>query len=229
MVKFYKIIAVFIFIGVLASCTQSIRSNVMRFHQLPQPSGETIVIVPMDPTKVGSIEFANYATLVGNALGSYGYIPANGEEADLIVELDYGVSEGQKVVRTSPSMYGFMGYGSYYGQYFNPWFPYRNPYMYRGGFYGRAYSYGGMYDPFGYHPLGMGATTRTYINYDRHLKMVIKPNSDNVQNLYEGEVSSKGRNGNLHEIMPYMVQAFFTNFPGESGSSERVSVEIPEG
>ena len=224
--KYYKIIASFLIVGFLASCTQSIRSNVTRFHQLPMPSGEKIVIVPMDPANNGSIEFANYATLVGNALGNFGYVPANGETADLIVELGYGVDQGQQVVRSSPAMTGFVGYGGYYGRYFNPWFPYRNPSFYGGGFYGRPYYYGG-YDPFGYYPLGTGHRVRTYTNYNRHLKMVIKPAREGAQNLYEGEVSSSGRNANLHEIMPYMVQAFFTNFPGESGSSERVSVEIP--
>jgi hypothetical protein len=66
------------------------------------------------------------------------------------------------------------------------------------------------------------------MNYNRLLKMVIRPNSDKGQNLYEGEVKSLGRNSNLHEVMPYLVEAFFTNFPGESGSSERVSVEIKD-
>lgn len=223
--KFFKIVASFLIVGFLASCTQSIRSNVMRFHQLPAPSGEKIVIVPADPANNGSIEFANYATLVGNALGSFGYLPANGEEADLIVELDYGVDDGQRVVRSSPSMFGYWGYGGY-GSYYSPWFHYRNPYFYRGGFYPRAY-YGGYYGGF-YGPLSMGPRERVYTHYTRYVKLVIKPNEEGAQNLYEGEAKSTGRNNRLHEVMPYMVQAIFTNFPGESGSSERISVEIPE-
>lgn len=224
--KILKIVTSFLIIGFLASCTQSIRSSVMRFHQLPAPSGERIVIVPADPANNGSIEFANYAALVGNALGTFGYLPANGEKADLIVELDYGVDDGQKVVRNSGSMFGYMGYGPYYGGYYNPWFPYRNPYYYGGGFYPRSY-YGGFYGNL-YGPLGMGPTERVYTQYARFVKMVIKPNKDGAQNLYEGEARSTGRNNRLHEIMPYMVQAIFTNFPGESGSSERISVKIPE-
>ena len=228
MAKYCKIIASFIIIGFLASCSQSIRSNVMRFHQLPAASGEKIVIVPMDPANNSSIEFANYAALVGNALGGYGYVPANGGEADLIVELGYGVDDGQRVVRTSPGMYGFMGYGGYRGRYFNPWFPYHSPYFYGGGFYPRSLYYGGFYDPFGYYPLGMGPSQRVYTNYTRYLKMVIRPNAEGAQNLYEGEAKSTGRNNRLHEVMPYMVQALFANFPGESGSSERIAVEIPD-
>lgn len=221
--KFYKLIIVIVFAGLLASCTQSIRSNVSRFHQLPQPNGEKIAIVPMDSAYNGSLEFANYAALVGNELGRFGYVPANGEEPDLIVELEFGVDDGKQVRRVSPSMASFGYYGGYYGRFYRPWYGYHRPYYYRSGFY-----HPGYWDPFGYYPLSMSPSVRSYTNYTRHLKMVIKPNQDGALNLFEGEVKSSGRNNNLHEIMPYMVQAFFANFPGESGSSERVSVEIPE-
>ena len=226
--KIYKIVFSLVVVALLTSCTQSIRSSVTRFHQLPQPNGEKIVIVPANPANNGSLEFANYATLVGNALGSLGYVPANGGEADLIVELDYGVDEGQQRVRMSPSMTGYFGYGSFYGRYYNPWFPYRNPYFYYGGFNSPFFHHPGIYDPFGYYPLGTAPRVRTYMTYNRHLKMVIKPNKEGALNLYEGEVKSTGRNNRLHEVMPYMVQAFFTNFPGESGASENISVEVPE-
>lgn len=225
--KFYKLFFSLILVSLLASCTQSIRTNVSRFHQLPQPNGEKIAIVPMDPSFNGSLEFANYAALVGNELGRFGYVPANGEEPDLIVELEFGVDDGRQVTRVSPSMigYGYYGgfYGAPYGRFYRPWYGYHRPFMYGGGFYHPAY-----WDPFGYYPLGMGPSVRTYTNFTRHLKMVIKPNQDGALNLYEGEVKSVGRNNNLHEVMPYMVQAFFTNFPGESGGSERISVEIPK-
>lgn len=230
--KFSKIIFSIVVLSFLSSCTQYIRTNVSRFHMLPAPSGESIVIVPMNPANEGSIEFATYATMVGNALGNYGYVPANGGEADLIVRLDYGVDEGATTVRSSPRYSGFMsyggGYGGYYGRYYNPFFPYRNI-GYRGyGFYGSPYYYGGFYDPFGYGSYAMGRSYRTYVNYNRHLKMVIKPSGEGKQNLFEGEVISTGRSSQLHEIMPYLVQAFFVDFPGQSGSSERISVEIPE-
>ncbi len=222
--KIYKIFICFVLVGLLASCTQSIRSNVSRFHQLPQPNGEKIAIVPMDPSYNGSLEFANYAALVGNELGRFGYSPANGEEPDLIVELEFGVDDGQRITRVSPSMTGFGYYGGYYGTILSSvvWLlqPLLLPkYLLSSGILG---------DPFGYYPLGMSPSVRTYTNYTRYLKMVIKPNKEGSLNLYEGEVKSTGRNNKLHEVMPYMVQAFFTNFPGESGASERVSVEIPE-
>ncbi len=223
--KFLKIIVSFLIISFIASCKQSIRSDVMRFHQLPMPSGEKIMIVPSNSTNSGSIEFANYATLVGNALGGLGYLPSNGEAPDLIVELDYGVDDGQKIVRSSPSSFGYLGYAGHFRSYYNPWFPFGNRYSYRGG-YSPLY-YGGYYGDH-YGPLGMVARERVYTRYTRYLKLVIKPNQDGSQNLYEGEAKSIGRNNRLHDVMPYMVEAIFTNFPGESGFSEQIIVDVPE-
>lgn len=213
-------------VTLIAACNQTIRSDVMRFHQLPQPMGEKIVIVPMDPEYNSSLEFATYAALIGNALGNYGYVPADGGEPDLIVELDFGVDEGQRTIRRSAAMYSPIFYGGYYGGFYRPWYSHRHPYFYGGGLYRSSLHYGGFYDPFGYYPLGYQSRAREYISYNRHLKMVIKPNKDGAQNLYEGEVKSSGRNNNLNEVMPYMVQAFFSDFPGESGSSERVSIQL---
>ncbi len=219
-----KFILTLVIVAFLTSCTQSIRSQVSRFHQLPQPNGEKILIVPSNSANNTSLEFANYANLVGNALGNFGYVPANGEEPDLIVELDYGVDDGQQRVRVRPSMY----YGGFYGRYYSPWYGYRSPYLYGRGFYGGGFYHPAYYDPFGYYSLAAAPSVRTYTTYNRHLKMVIRPNKEGALNLYEGEVKSTGRNNNLHEVMPYMVQAFFTNFPGQSGASERISVEVPE-
>ncbi|MDG1708900.1 MAG: DUF4136 domain-containing protein [Emcibacteraceae bacterium] len=228
MTRFSKIIFSFLMITFLAACNQTIRSDVMRFHQLPKPSGEKIVIIPMNPEYNSSLEFATYAALVGNALGSYGYVPADGAEPDLIVELEFGVDEGQRTIRRSAGMYSPLFYGGYYGGFYRPWSPYRNPYYFGGGHYRSPLYYGGMYDPFGYYPLGYQSRVQEYVSYNRHLKMVIKSNQEGAQNLYEGEVKSRGRNNNLNEVMPYMVQAFFANFPGESGSSESVAIQLPK-
>jgi hypothetical protein len=226
--KLGKVFIAVLLIGLLAACTNSIRTNVSRFHVLPKPSGESIVIVPMNKAYKGSLEFANYATLVGNALGNFGYVPANGEKADLIVELDYGVDQGQQTIRTSGSYGGYSRFSAFYGHGFYPRYGYHPRYY---GLYGDPFyygGYGGIYDPFGYSPLGYGPSVRTYVTYNRSLKMVIRPNRDGSQNLFEGEVTSKGKSNQLHEVMPYLVQAFFSNFPGQSGSSESISIELPK-
>src|SRR5688572_31115556 len=103
-------------LALLAACASSFPAQVARFQQLPAPTGQTFVIQAKDPAKSGSLEFANYANLVRERLIAQGYQPAaSPQAATMIVNLDYGVSNGREKVRTRP---GF-GYG--YGYYGSPW------------------------------------------------------------------------------------------------------------
>jgi hypothetical protein len=46
--------------------------------------------------------------------------------------------------------------------------------------------------------------------------------------LFEGRVRSSGRQGELAEVMPYLITALFQNFPGESGVTKVVTIEMDE-
>ncbi len=48
------------------------------------------------------------------------------------------------------------------------------------------------------------------------------------EKLFEGRAVSIGRDNKMPEIMPYLAQAMFTNFPGESGVTKVVTIELPE-
>ena len=210
--KILKLSVGLIMVMLLASCAKTIKSDVSRFHELSAPSGETVVIVPKNQTLMPSLEFASYAKMVGDYLGQYGYRPANGAKADLIVELDYGVDDGQVHVRSYPSMYNsYYGY-PFYGGYFHRWGYYRNAF----------YPYFGIA---GHH----APEVRSYVKYNRHLDIAIRKNEENGKNIFEGKVSSIGRKANLNEVMPYMVQAMFEGFPGVSGSTDRVIVDTETG
>ncbi|VAX08189.1 hypothetical protein MNBD_ALPHA03-878 [hydrothermal vent metagenome] len=211
MTKVVRLFFVLGMVGLMSACSNTFRSDVSRFHELPKPHGETVSIVPADPAKVPSLEFASYANIVGSYLSTQGYVPAGDGKADLIVELDYSVDDGKVMVRSSGSNFSF-GYGSYF----------YNPYWYSPhwgyGFYGNSFfgGYGGYY----------GSDVRSYVKYTRKLSMVIRPNSDEQKNLFEGTVESKGRSKDLPKLMPHMVQALFTDFPGTSGSTDRVVIEL---
>lgn len=209
----FKIITLCGLLGVLAACTSTVRSDVSRFHTLPKPAGEKIIIVASDPEKNNSLEFASYASLVGNSLGQQGYVPADGAKADLIVELDYSVDDGKVMTRSSPSYFGFhrRSFGYYrYVYYGNRYYRYWYPYGYYSGHFGHDFH---------------DRDVRSYVNYTRRLKMVIRSNREGAVNLYEGSVESVGRSKNLPEMMPFLVQALFTNFPGQSGSTEKIVIE----
>lgn len=195
---------------ILASCSNSIRSDVARFHNLPAPSGESFLIVAKDEAKDGGLEFAQYAGLIRARLMDVGYRPVVEGTPALVVEVDYRISDGEEKIRSRPGAgYGF-GYGGYGGY---------------GGF--GHYSYHHYAYP--YWP-GYGAYASNIYSvtvYTRALEMdIIRADGEK---LFEGHAVSIGRDNRMPEIMPYLVQAMFTNFPGESGVTKVVEIEIPGG
>lgn len=194
----------------LSACASKFKSDVARFHRLSEVSpGATFVVVPKDPARQGSLEFEQYAAMVRGELAKFGYQPVSPANAsDLVVEVDYGISEGEQVIRSRPTaFYGFYGpYGFGHPFYTGYW---------RGGYLYGAY-------PFGYSP-----DVYSYTVYTRSLEMDIVRSGPGRNVVFEGEVRSVGRDNRLPEIMPYLVQAMFTNFPGESGVTKEVVIKQP--
>jgi hypothetical protein len=56
--------------------------------------------------------------------------------------------------------------------------------------------------------------------------MIISENDEGGKRLYEGTVRSNGRVGSLPKIIPYMIKALFSSFPGISGQGETVLIEL---
>lgn len=207
-----RILAAGLLLAALSACTSSIKSDVARFHMLPPPQGETYKIIAMDDGKQNSLEFSTYAQLVANELNKVGYKPtAEGVTPDLEVRMDYGVSTGSEKIDSSPSFTvspyfyygrGYHSYGGGYGWYSPFW----------GGYYGGYYGQPQVY---------------SYTVYTRHLVMNIAKPGTPPRILFEGRVESVGQDNRLPEIMPYLVQALFTDFPGQSGVTKRVVIKLP--
>ena len=216
MTKYIKLFIVMGIVGLVSACSSTFKSDVSRFHELPKPRGESVMIVPSDPAKVASLEFASYANIVGSYLAQQGYVPAGDGKADLIVELDYSVDDGKVFVRSSPSGFSFgygYGYGYFSHYYYSHWY---RPLWYYGYYPYSYYGYGGRFN----------SDVRSYVKYTRRLNMTIRPNVDGAKNLFEGKVESTGRSNNLTALMPHMVQALFTNFPGVSGTTVKVVIDL---
>lgn len=191
----------------LAACTSSFRSDVARFHNLPAASGESFLIVAKDDAKDGSLEFAQYAGLIRARLMDVGYAPVTEGTPQLVIELDYRISDGEEKIRSRPSIgYGF-GYGGYGGYGHYAFHHYNYPFWPGYG----AYS----------------ADVYSVTVYTRALDMdIVRADGEK---LFEGRAVSIGRDNRMPEIMPYLVQAMFTNFPGESGVTKVVEIESPGG
>jgi hypothetical protein len=201
----------------LSGCATGLPTQVSRFQALPAPQGQTFWIQSADPGDRGGIEFSQYAELVRRHLAEIGYVPApSPQSAAFIVDLDYGVDNGQTRVVTSPGFSRF-GYGG---------FGYR-PYFSRFGYYGRYRSpfYYGWDDPFWYSPFGY-PEVNSYTVFTSFLDMDIRRAADG-QKLFEGTAKARSRTDNLQVLVPNLVEAMFTGFPGNSGETVRITVPPP--
>ena len=192
-----------------ASCSTAYRSDVTRFHKLPEPQGETVYITSSDAAKAGGIEFSQYADLLVPQLQSLGYNVVSDPKADLVVEIDYIVTQNERLY-SSPRGYSYYGY------------PFSSRFHHGFGFGHRSFGrYGFAHQGFGYANYRQESYIRTV--YTSRLEMKIR--RANGELLFEGNALSNSFQDRLPEVIPYLIDAIFTNFPGESGSTEVVRLE----
>ena len=199
----------------LGGCAAGLPTQVSRFQAMPAPQGQTFIIQPADPRRQGGLEFSRYADLVRRHLLEQGYSEApSAQAASLIVSLDYGVDDGRQQVVTRPAMgWSRFGYGG---------FGYR-PYWSRFGGYGRLRSpfYYGWDDPFWWR--GYGEDIDVYTVYSSFLDMDIKRAADG-QSVFEGTARARSRTDELGVLVPNLIEAMFTGFPGNSGETVKITV-----
>ena len=206
----------------LAGCATPFKADVARFQtQLPAPQGQSFAVEASNPALRGGIEFGQYANLVAGELTRYGYRPvAPGEQADLVVRLDYGVDKGRERVVSSP------GFGD---PWYRGWGPaWYSPMIVRGPG-GRRYVYG-YRDPFMWGGFGPGwgyNDVTSYTVYTSGLQLQIDRAADGYR-LFEGRAEAQSRDNNLQTIVPNLIEAMFTGFPGNSGEQIRITVAPPE-
>ncbi len=196
-----------------SACTTGFPAQVSRFQALPAPQGQSFIIEAADPENRGGLEFSRYADLVRSHLVAQGFREAAGRgDATLVVSLDYGVDNGRERVVSRPDPF-YSGYG----------FGFRRPYFSRFGYHGyrRSPFYWGWHDPF----WGIGGDrVESYTVYRSFLDLDIRRASDG-QAVFEGLAQAQSRSNQLQVLVPNLVEAMFTNFPGNSGETVRITVE----
>ncbi|MBA4748947.1 MAG: DUF4136 domain-containing protein [Sphingopyxis sp.] len=197
------------------------RADVARFQSaLPAPQGQSFSIVAGDPALSGGIEFSQYANLVAGELTRLGYRPAApGENSELTVALAYEIDKGRERVRSSPG-FGSPFYGGYHG--FGSGFG-RSAFI--RGRHGRRFVYG-FNDPFLFGGLGgFGGFDRveSYTVFTTGLNLKIDRAADGTR-VFEGRAEAQSRDNNLMHIVPNLVSAMFTGFPGNSGEKVQITV-----
>lgn len=216
--KRINFISLIILVFLLGACAGPLRSDVTRFNNLSQPRGESFIVVAKNPARDGSLELMSYAAHVSEKLRAEGYAPAGDGNPDLIVTIDFGVSEPleESTYRRAPPYWGPTYYGRRYR--YNPYYyPFSSPYY---GYYG-SYGYGSFHHNRYAYLYDTGDYTR--IVYERVFEMAIQ--QDDGRFVFEGRATSIGSSKDLPKIMPLMISALFSDFPGENGSTVRVTVK----
>jgi hypothetical protein len=211
-----------------SGCETGFPAQVSRFQMMPAPVGQSFFVVPMDQRLNGSLEFQRFGAYVAQAMQAQGYTPAtNPQAATLLVNVGYAVDRGTTEYQSDPfarSRYGYggLGYGGYGG--FGSSFGF-------GSRYGRSYyypSYGGYRSPFYYgwddpfySPFDTGITS--YTVYRSNLDLDIRRRADS-QSVFEGHAKARSDTDDLNRIVPNLVEAMFTGFPGRNGETVKITV-----
>lgn len=201
----------------LAACASNFNADVSRFQtQLPAPQGQTFAVVAEDPALAGGLEFAQYANYVAAEMSELGYTPASPERATLLVRFDYGVDKGRERVSGA-------GFG-YRDPFWGPWYSYR-PVFYRPHRGPHPIGYApmrpwgfGWYDPF------FDGGYDSYTVYTSGIDLKIDRAADGTR-LFEGKAEAVSTSNRLQYLVPNLVEAMFTDFPGNSGETVKISIK----
>ncbi len=215
----------------VSACATNLPTQVSRFQAMPAPAGQTFHVIPDEGVR-GGLEFGHYAALVSRQLEAQGYRAVGAPQAaEMVVRLNYGVDEGR--VERSVDPFARSRYASpFYRGYYDPWGRfYGRPYWSRFGYYGigRSPFYYGWDDPFWYsspyagYGRGFGDPIREYTVYHASLDMDIVRRVDN-QPLFEGQAQARSQTDELGVLVPNLIEAMFTGFPGRSGETVRITV-----
>ena len=193
----------------LSACAGSITSTVSRYQAMPAPQGQTFFVVPGEGMAAnGGLEFQRYAELVAQQMQARGYTPAaSPQSATMLVQLGYIVDKGQVRYVEDPFYRSRLYDPFYYSPFYYPRFGYRSRFSY------------GWNDPFWY-----GGGVDSYVEYHSQVDLHIRARGTN-QPLFDGRAQARSQTNRLDVVIPSMVEAMFSGFPGRSG--ETVKITIP--
>lgn len=218
----------------LAGCATALPTKVTRYQAMPAPAGQTFYVVQGNG-QPGGLEFGRYAALISQQLEGRGYRPAGAPQvADMLVKVDFDIDQDVDY-RVDPFARSYMSDPFYRRGYYDPFWrmTYGRPYYSRYGYWGRYRDpfYWGWGDPFysgysgrvdGYNQ--WGEPVQAYRVYESELDMDIVRRVDN-QSLFEGKAQARSATAETGVLLPNLIEAMFTGFPGRSG--ETVKITIP--
>ena len=195
-------------LGGLGGCATTppvVRTQVTTFNQWSQLPADKSYVFGRTLELQNSLELKTYEDIVRDELTLKGFKEAaNPAQAKLTVTLRPSTASREVRLR-------------------DPWpaDPFWGPYGWRGGWYGgRPFGWYGSYGSYSQFE-DYSATV-----YRRKLELDIDSRGAESKRLYEGTVQSDGNTDTLLPVMPYLIRALFTDFPGNNGVTRRIDVPI---
>ncbi len=191
-------------LGACASGPQLIHTEVTTYNDWSSLPAEKSYVFSRTLEFQNSLELRSYEDMVRDELTLQGFrLATDQNRAQLTVTLRPSISTTQVRVR-------------------DPWpvDPFWRPFG--GGWYGRGGF--GWYDPYWSFPSAY--SDNDFDVYHRRLELDIDSKTAAGRRYYEGRVESTGQSGSLPAVMPYLIRALFTDFPGNSGQTRRIDVPV---
>jgi hypothetical protein len=190
------VIAALSFALLLGGCTATMQTDVTQFTAGAPLPTGHTFAVSAEQDQNGSLEFQHYAALIGGALQDHGFKAAPPGAQPDLMVVVHYGGDGNHTELWSDPAWG--GYGWHH----------------RGG-------------PWGGYPYGPTEST-TY--YTEMLEVQIFDGAawrNNTRTmLYQGRVIGDSTVNEISAALPGLVKALFTHFPGNSGQTEHITVEI---
>jgi len=191
--------------ALLVGCASTISARVTSFQQWPaDASGQSYRIVPAT-SQVNNLEFDSIADTIRTNIGPTGLVEAaSGSSPRFDVHISYDNPVTQTWVQRYNDAYLNDGWG------FGPAF---------GGYYGGYRGWGGgIY-------MSPSVSNVPVEVYKNTLTVTIKDNRNNGAEVYRSSAVNVSSGENLLQVMPYLAQAVFDNFPGNNGQVREVKYD----
>jgi hypothetical protein len=188
------------------------------FHTLAAPAQAPRYAFMPSREQAASLEYRTSVGRVRARLADRGFVEVPSREADLAAYLSYEIDDGKTVVSSYP-IYGQTGILSSHQR--------MTVDRSRPGI--ADYSTYSSYTP-AYGVVGAGLASDVVYTRKLQLDMLDRAVLDRgeVRKVYEGRVVSSGTSPELNVVMGYMVEALFHDFPGRSGATRTVRLEIED-
>lgn len=197
--------------SLLAGCASTFDTRVSTFHRFPADAERTYAFAPTAAQR-DSLEYRDYEARLREALAAAGFREA--ASPAWRVAFDWSVNDTMRtVVRSAPVLAPSFSLG--YG--FGPW---------GGGFGGLGLGFG---YPFGWPYWGPGyvSVPQAERAAEHRLRIEMTGARPPHERAYEATAVGEATQADMPQVFPLLAQALLRDFPGASGQTRVVRIELP--